>query len=225
MEKMKELSGVLDRTAACGECLLQEAEKLRLLMPVIDGLAECGRMLIPSGTASRGCFPDTEAPAKASLGKNKPAMEQDAGNISGKVLGTEDVRRILAKASQAGHRREVTDLLIRYGAYSISSLSPEIYVSRGIADFRMKTHLLRSAKDVFPCGKRIPGQKATEIPRKARNFCPGMCPSTYSRTTVPRPAGGISAVRLGIHVKLQRLTEMLKHLGWFLSCQGPPPNL
>lgn len=127
MDKMKELSAVLDRIAACGEDLVQEAEKVKDLMAVIDGLSECGRTLISSVMALKECFPDTEEPAKTDSEKSKTAMKQELVDTTGRVISAEDVRKILAKASQAGHRSEVIALLNKYGSGNISSLSPEFY--------------------------------------------------------------------------------------------------
>ena len=123
MGKMKELSTVLDEIVTCGETLVQGGEKLRDMMGIIDSLAECGKTLISSGKALREYFSEPEeakpAPEKPEMNGPKPEPE--------KTISKEDVRKVLAEASQSGHRNEVIALLKKYGADNITALKPEHY--------------------------------------------------------------------------------------------------
>lgn len=131
MNKMKELSTVLDEIVTCGETLVQGAEKLRDMMEVIDGLAECGKTLIASGKALREYFSTDEEPVKADPKKKstskepepKPAAEPE------KTYTKEDVRKVLAEVSQNGHRSEVIALLKKYGARNITALDEKNYAA------------------------------------------------------------------------------------------------
>ncbi len=123
MGKMKELSTVLDEIVTCGETLVQGAEKLRDMMGIIDSLAECGKTLISSGKTLREYFSEPEetkpAPKKTAKKDLKPEPE--------KTISKEDVRKVLAEASQSGHRNEVIALLKKHGADNITTLKPELY--------------------------------------------------------------------------------------------------
>lgn len=128
MGKMKELSTVLDEIVACGGNLVQAAEKLKDMAAVIEALAECGNTLISSGGALRDFFAETAEPTKAAptiekSDKPKPAAEPE------KKYAKEDVRVVLASASQNGHRSEVIALLKKYGAGNITSLDPKDYAA------------------------------------------------------------------------------------------------
>lgn len=126
MGKMKELSTVLDEIVTCGETLVQGAEKLRDMMEIIDGLAECGRTLISSGKALRDYFSDTEE-AKPAAKKVEKKETKPAAAKPEQTLSKEDVRKVLAEVSQAGHRNEVIELLKKHGADNITALKPELY--------------------------------------------------------------------------------------------------
>ncbi len=123
MGKMKELSTVLDEIVTCGETLVQGAEKLRDMMEIIDGLAECGKTLISSSKALRDYFSDTEDPKPAP----KKTAKKEPAAIPEKTISKEDVRKVLAEASQSGHRNEVIDLLKKHGADNITALDPKLY--------------------------------------------------------------------------------------------------
>lgn len=127
MGKMKELSTVLDEIVTCGETLVQGAEKLRDMMEIIDGLAECGKTMISSGKALREYFSDTEeakpAPKKAAKKEAKP----EPAAVPENTISKEDVRKVLAEVSQAGHRNEVIELLKKHGADNITALDPKLY--------------------------------------------------------------------------------------------------
>ena len=127
MGKMKELSTVLDEIVTCGETLVQGAEKLRDMMGIIDSLAECGKTLIPSGKALRDYFSDTEEAKPAAKKVEKKEAKPAATPKPEKVLSKEDVRKVLAEVSQAGHRNEVIELLKKHGADNITALKPELY--------------------------------------------------------------------------------------------------
>ena len=127
MGKMKELSTVLDEIVTCGETLVQGAEKLRDLMEIIDGLAECGKTLISAGRALREYFSDTAEPEPAPKKTSKKAAKPEPEAEPEKVYTKEDVRKVLAEVSQAGHRNEVIGLLKSHGADNITSLSPDLF--------------------------------------------------------------------------------------------------
>lgn len=127
MGKMKELSTVLDEIVTCGETLVQGAEKLRDMMEIIDGLAECGKVLIYSGKALKDYFSDTEEPKPAPKKAPKKDPKPEPAVIPEKQITKEDVRKVLAEVSQAGHRNEVIELLKSHGSDNITALKPELY--------------------------------------------------------------------------------------------------
>lgn len=127
MGKMKELSTVLDEIVTCGETLVQGAEKLRDMMEIIDGLAECGKALISSGKALKDYFSDTEETKPAAKKTEKKEAKHAAAAKTENTLSKEDVRKVLAEVSQAGHRSEVIELLKKHGADNITALKPELY--------------------------------------------------------------------------------------------------
>ena len=129
MGKMKELSTVLDEIVTCGETLVQGAEKLRDMMEIIDGLAECGKTLISAGRTLRDYFSDTAEPEPAPKKTNKKAAKPEPEAEPEKVYTKEDVRKVLAEVSQAGHRTEVISLLKKYGAGNITNLDAKDYAA------------------------------------------------------------------------------------------------
>lgn len=132
MGKMKELSTVLDEIVTCGETLVQGAEKLRDMMEIIDSLAECGKTLISSGKALREYFsePAEEPVKKKAPAKKKQEPEPEAEEKPIEIAITkEDVRKVLSKVSQAGHRAEVIALLKKYGAGNITNLDAKDYAA------------------------------------------------------------------------------------------------
>lgn len=127
MGKMKELSTVLDEIVTCGETLVQGAEKLRDMMTTIDGLAECGKALIASSKALREYFSTDEISEKST--PRKATAKKESETETQKTYTKQDVRKILSKASQNGHRSEVIGLLKKYGADNITALNQNDYAA------------------------------------------------------------------------------------------------
>ena len=104
MGKMKELSSLLDELITCGETLTQTATALKDYF---------------TNTEDSKPEPKEKAPAK----KQEP--EQTTEPV--KEITKEDVRKVLAGVSQAGHRNEVIELLKSHGADNITALDKSLY--------------------------------------------------------------------------------------------------
>ncbi len=110
MGKMKELSTMLDELITCGETLTRTAMALKEYF---------------SDTSE----PEPETKKKAPAKKKQEAEPEPAKKDPEpeKKISKEDVRKVLAEVSQAGHRNEVIELLKSHGADNITALAPELY--------------------------------------------------------------------------------------------------
>lgn len=110
--------------------------KMKELSILIDEIADCGERLKEAAEAIRGMFtsdeePEQEAPkAKKAKPKEEPAAPAaDPEPEPEKTYDKTEVRKILAKLSQDGHKDDVIALLGKYGAGNISGLKESDYAA------------------------------------------------------------------------------------------------
>ena len=112
MSKMSELSQVLDEMIACGEGMIKAANALKDIFSFAE-----------------------EAPAKTETKTAKKATKQDATvTEEAKPEPTptytkEDVRGVLAAKSAAGFKKEVKELLEKFGAQQLKQIDPKDYAA------------------------------------------------------------------------------------------------
>ena len=112
MSKMSELSQVLDEMIACGEGMIKAANTLKDIFSSTE-----------------------EAPAKTETKTAKKATMQDATvTKEAKPEPTptytkEDVRGVLAAKSAAGFKKEVKELLEKFGAQQLKQIDPKDYAA------------------------------------------------------------------------------------------------
>ena len=112
MSKMNELSQVLDEMIACGEGMIKAANTLKDIFSSTE-----------------------EAPAKTETKTAKKATKQDA-TVTEEVkpepapnYTKEDVRGVLASKSAAGFKKEVKELLEKFGAQQLKQVDPKDYAA------------------------------------------------------------------------------------------------
>jgi hypothetical protein len=112
MSKMSELSQVLDEMIACGEGMIKAANTLKDIFSSTE-----------------------EAPAKTETKTAKKATKQDA-TVTEEVkpepapnYTKEDVRGVLASKSAAGFKKEVKELLEKFGVQQLKQVDPKDYAA------------------------------------------------------------------------------------------------
>ncbi len=112
MSKMSELSQVLDEMIACGEGMIKAANVLKDIFSSTE-----------------------EAPAKTETKTAKKATKQDtivteeAKPEPTPTYTKEDVRGVLAAKSAAGFKKEVKELLEKFGAQQLKQIDPKEYAA------------------------------------------------------------------------------------------------
>ena len=112
MSKMSELSQVLDEMIACGEGMIKAANTLKDIFSSTE-----------------------EAPAKTETKTAKKATKQDAVVTEeakpepAPTYTKEDVRGVLAAKSAAGFKKEVKELLEKFGAQQLKQVDPKDYAA------------------------------------------------------------------------------------------------
>ena len=91
--------------------------KMSELSQVLDEMIACGEGMIKAANTIKDIFSSTEkAPAKAEE-TPEPAYTK------------EDVRAVLASKSAAGYKKEVKELLEKYGAQQLKQVNPDDYAA------------------------------------------------------------------------------------------------
>ena len=111
--------------------------KMSELSQVLDEMIACGEGMIKAANAMKDIFSSTEeAPAKAEKKDVKEAAEKAPEAESVKALAKpapsytkEDVRGVLAAKSAAGFKKEVKELLEKFGAQQLKQVKPEDYAA------------------------------------------------------------------------------------------------
>ena len=107
MSKMSELSQVLDEMIACGEGVINAANAIKAIF---------------SSTEEPPAKAETMPTKKA----NKAPETAKAEEAPKPTYSKEDVRAVLASKSAAGYKKEVKELLEKYGA---QQLKPDDYAA------------------------------------------------------------------------------------------------
>ena len=110
--------------------------KMSELSQVLDEMIACGEGMIKAANALKDIFSSTEeAPAKTETKTAKKATKQDAiVTEEAKPEPTptytkEDVRGVLAAKSAAGFKKEVKELLEKFGAQQLKQIDPKDYAA------------------------------------------------------------------------------------------------
>lgn len=89
--------------------------KMSELSQVLDEMVACGEGMIKAANAIKEIFSSTE---------EAPAVPESAPSYT-----KEDVRGILAAKSAAGFKKEVKELLEKYGAQQLKQVDPKDYAA------------------------------------------------------------------------------------------------
>ena len=112
MSKMSELSQVLDEMIACGEGMIKAANTLKDIF---------------SSTEEAPAKTETKTAKKATM---QEAAEPEAVKAEAAPSYTkEDVRGVLAAKSAAGFKKEVKELLEKFGAQQLKQIDPNDYAA------------------------------------------------------------------------------------------------
>lgn len=111
--------------------------KMSELSQVLDEMIACGEGMIKAANALKDIFSSTEeAPAKAETKDVKEAAEKapEAEPVKASAepapsYTKEDVRGVLAAKSAAGFKKEVKELLEKFGAQQLKQVKPEDYAA------------------------------------------------------------------------------------------------
>lgn len=109
--------------------------KMSELSHVLDEMIACGEGMIKAANAIKDIFSSTEeAPAKAEtsakeISKQGPEVPEQQATEPAPSYTKEDVRGVLAAKSAAGFKKEVKELLEKYGAQQLKQVKPEDYAA------------------------------------------------------------------------------------------------
>ena len=110
--------------------------KMSELSQVLDEMVACGEGMIKAANAIKEIFSSTEeAPVKTETKAAKKATKQEAAEpeaVKAEPAPTytkEDVRGVLAAKSAAGFKKEVKELLEKYGAQQLKQVDPKDYAA------------------------------------------------------------------------------------------------
>ena len=111
--------------------------KMSELSQVLDEMIACGEGMIKAANAIKDIFSSTEeAPAKAGTKEVKEVSEKAPEAEPVKALAEptptytkEDVRGVLAAKSAAGFKKEVKELLEKFGAQQLKQVKSEDYAA------------------------------------------------------------------------------------------------
>lgn len=104
--------------------------KMSELSQVLEEMIACGEGMVKAANAIRDIFSSTEeAPAKAEPKEVKEAETVKAPAEPAPSYTKEDVRGVLAAKSAAGFKKEVKELLEKFGAQQLKQVKPEDYAT------------------------------------------------------------------------------------------------
>ena len=105
--------------------------KMSELSQVLDEMIACGEGMINAANAIKAIFSSTEeTPAKTETMPTKKAPETAKAEEAPKpTYSKEDVRAVLASKSAAGYKKEVKELLEKYGAQQLKQVNPDDYAA------------------------------------------------------------------------------------------------
>ena len=101
------------------------------LSQVLDEMIACGEGMIKAANALKDIFSSTEeAPAKAETKSTKKAAKApEPAKTEEAPEPTYTVRAVLASKSAAGYKKEVKELLEKYGAQQLKQVNPDDYAA------------------------------------------------------------------------------------------------
>lgn len=108
--------------------------KMSELSQVLDEMIACGEGMIKAANAIKDIFSSTEeAPAKTEPASTKKATKASEPAKAEETLEPaytkEEVRAVLASKSAAGYKKEVKELLEKYGAQQLKQVNPDDYAA------------------------------------------------------------------------------------------------
>ena len=108
--------------------------KMSELSQVLDEMISCGEGMIKAANAIKDIFSSTEeAPEKTEPKSTKKATKASepakAEEVPEPIYTKEDVRAVLAFKSAAGYKKEVKELLEKYGAQQLKQVNPDDYAA------------------------------------------------------------------------------------------------
>ena len=112
MSKMSELSQVLDEIIACGEGMIKAANTLKDIL-----------------TSTEEATAKTETKAAKKVTKQEAEEPEAAKAEPAPSYTKEDVRGVLAAKSAAGFKKEVKELLEKFGAQQLKQIDPKDYAA------------------------------------------------------------------------------------------------
>ena len=110
MSKMSELSQALDEMIACGEGMIKAANAIK---DIFSSTEEAPEKKEPKST-------------KKATKASEPAKVKETPEPT---YTKEDVRAVLASKSAAGYKKEVKELLEKYGAQQLKQVNPDDYAA------------------------------------------------------------------------------------------------
>ena len=110
MSKMSELSQVLEEMISCGEGMIRAARTLQEIFSVAE---------------EAPAQPETKEAKKPEKAEASEAKQPEAAPTHTK----EDVRGVLAAKSAAGFKKEVKELLNKFGAQQLKQIDPKDYAA------------------------------------------------------------------------------------------------
>ena len=112
MSKMSELSQVLEEMISCGEGMIRAAKTLQKIFSASEE--------VPVQSETK----EAKKPEKAEATEAKQPEAAPAPTYT-----KEDVRGVLAAKSAAGFKKEVKELLNKFGAQQLKQIDPEDYAA------------------------------------------------------------------------------------------------
>ena len=104
--------------------------KMSELSQVLDEMIACGEGMIKAANAIKDIFSSTEKKEPKSTKKaTKSSEPAKAEGTPEPTYTKEDVRAVLASKSAAGYKKEVKELLEKYGAQQLKQVNPDDYAA------------------------------------------------------------------------------------------------
>ena len=103
--------------------------KMSELSQVLDEMIACGEGMIKAANAIKDIFSSTEEASKSTKKATKVSEPAKAKETPEPTYTKEDVRAVLASKSAAGYKKEVKELLEKYGAQQLKQVNPDDYAA------------------------------------------------------------------------------------------------
>lgn len=108
--------------------------KMSELSQVLDEMIACGEGMIKAANAIKDIFSSTEETPEKTENKsikkvNKAPEPTKAEEVPEPIYTKEAVRAVLASKAAAGYKKEVKELLEKYGAQQLKQVNPDDYAA------------------------------------------------------------------------------------------------